>query len=362
MSSDNLGLFIFVKLYLEKLITDFGDNGLQAVSYVFMPAVGTMVMVWVMFEGYRILNGQGKEPITALFWKTGKVVLITFIAGWIMGNTGAVREWLNGNIKDNIARMISGSEYGSPEAMVDASLMMMHMVTAMFGGLHTAVGTESGGASAMTTFITMSGVGQGAPAVVAGSLLLLNQIAISLCILTAPAFILCLLYEPTKQYFQGWLKFFLGALLTLGVLSAMVVIGLKVTLAYGAGVLAQYATSQALGSGGSGIAQTAMTQGGLGLMMSTLMITAPMMVGNMIGTALGSFTAYNAFTNTSQARDANGNLMPQARAEQQNSSRDAEMGGGGNYNPVSQAVSGGNQLINQQGIKQSGSAQKGAAV
>ncbi|WP_308034747.1 type IV secretion system protein, partial [Neisseria dentiae] len=112
MSSDNLGLFIFVKLYLEKLITDFGDNGLQAVSYVFMPAVGTMVMVWVMFEGYRILNGQGKEPITALFWKTGKVVLITFIAGWIMGNTGAVREWLNGNIKDNIARMISGSEYG----------------------------------------------------------------------------------------------------------------------------------------------------------------------------------------------------------------------------------------------------------
>ncbi|WP_308034785.1 type IV secretion system protein, partial [Neisseria dentiae] len=70
---------------------------------------------------------------------------------------------------------------------------------------------------------TMSGVGQGAPAVVAGSLLLLNQIAISLCILTAPAFILCLLYEPTKQYFQGWLKFFLGALLTLGVLSAMVV-------------------------------------------------------------------------------------------------------------------------------------------
>ncbi|QMT46498.1 type IV secretion system protein [Neisseria dentiae] len=272
--------------------------------------------------------------------------------------TGTVREWLNGNIKDNIARMISGSEYGSPEAMVDASLMMMHMVTAMFGGLHTAVGTESGGASAMTTFITMSGVGQGAPAVVAGSLLLLNQIAISLCILTAPAFILCLLYEPTKQYFQGWLKFFLGALLTLGVLSAMVVIGLKVTLAYGAGVLAQYATSQALGSGGSGIAQTAMTQGGLGLMMSTLMITAPMMVGNMIGASLGGFSGFNMFSRTETPRDANGNVMPQTRT-QQNITQGADSS---LVNPGNQSLTTKQSLIsNGNFVKQAGESQRGVA-
>ncbi|OSI14489.1 hypothetical protein BWD09_10315 [Neisseria dentiae] len=272
-----------------------------------------------------------------------------------------MREWLNGNIKDNIARMISGSEYGSPEAMVDASLMMMHMVTAMFGGLHTAVGTESGGASAMTTFITMSGVGQGAPAVVAGSLLLLNQIAISLCILTAPAFILCLLYEPTKQYFQGWLKFFLGALLTLGVLSAMVVIGLKVTLAYGAGVLAQYATSQALGSGGSGIAQTAMTQGGLGLMMSTLMITAPMMVGQLVSSSLG-FNAYSPFNPNAGARSADG--TPQGGntyVNQQNAHNERE---------VTSALSSSNntaviakqQVVNNENVvKRIGESQHGAA-
>ncbi len=187
-----------------------------------------------------------------------------------------------------------------------------------------------------------------------------SQIAISLCILTAPAFILCLLYEPTKQYFQGWLKFFLGALLTLGVLSAMVVIGLKVTLAYGAGVLAQYATSQALGSGGSGIAQTAMAQGGLGLMMCTLMITAPMMVGNMIGASLGGFSGFNMFSRTETPRDANGNVMV---GQQRSSTVEKESSSNQSYNATNNQVLTGNQQVlqNKNMVKSAEDSQRGVA-
>ena len=116
----------------------------------------------------------------------------------------------------------------------------------------------------------------------------------------APAFILCLLYDPTKQYFQGWLKFFLGSLLTMAVLSVMVTIGLKVMLVYATKVLGEYGVGVAVAGSASqdrpGIAQITIMQGGLGLMMSTLMITAPLLVGNLIGSSLG-FNAYSPFGN-----------------------------------------------------------------
>ena len=158
-----------------------------------------------------------------------------------------------------------------------------------------------------------SGVAQGTPAVVAGALLLLNEIALSLAILTAPAFILCLLYDPTKQYFQGWLKFFLGSLLTMAVLSVIVTIGLKVMLVYATKVLGEYGVGAAVAGSASqdrpGIAQITIMQGGLGLMMSTLMITAPLLVGNLIGSSLG-FNAYSPFGNGG-ARDSDGRLVEQ---------------------------------------------------
>ncbi|WP_138627954.1 hypothetical protein [Neisseria sp. oral taxon 014] len=58
-----------------------------------------------------------------------------------------------------------------------------------------------------------------------------------------------------------------------------------------------------------GIAQIAIIQGGLGLMMSTLMITAPLLVGNLIGSSLG-FNAYSPFGNGG-ARDSDGRLVEQ---------------------------------------------------
>ena len=183
----------------------------------------------------------------------------------------------------------------------------MHLIMGAFGSLQAATSNDNG--SAFSNFIMASGVAQGAPAVVAGALLLLNEIALSLAILTAPAFILCLLYDPTKQYFQGWLKFFLGSLLTMAVLSVMVTIGLKVMLVYATKVLGEYGVGAAVAGSASqdrpGIAQITIMQGGLGLMMSTLMITAPLLVGNLIGSSLG-FNTYNPLQGGNSPTNSNG--------------------------------------------------------
>ena len=76
----------------------------------------------------------------------------------------------------------------------------------------------------------------------------------------------------------------------------MVTIGLKVMLVYATKVLGEYGVGAAVAGSASqdrpGIAQITIMQGGLGLMMSTLMITAPLLVGNLIGSSLG-FNTYN---------------------------------------------------------------------
>ena len=307
-NTENLGFFILIKTYVEILIMKFGDRGLSALSTVLIPSLMSMVTVWLMFEGYRILNGQSREPLNMFLWRGAKMV----------NNPTGLRDWISEHIKNPIASVIVGGEYASPEAMVDSSLLLMHLIMGAFGSLQAATSNDNG--SAFSNFIMASGVAQGAPAVVAGALLLLNEIALSLAILTAPAFILCLLYDPTKQYFQGWLKFFLGSLLTMAVLSVMVTIGLKVMLVYATKVLGEYGVGVAVAGSASqdrpGIAQITIMQGGLGLMMSTLMITAPLLVGNLIGSSLGGFSGYNMFSGGNVPRDSNNNpLVKQGKGQ-----------------------------------------------
>ena len=306
-NTENLGFFILIKTYVEILIMKFGDRGLSALSTVLIPSLMSMVTVWLMFEGYRILNGQSREPLNMFLWRGAKMVVIITVASWIMNNPTGLRDWISEHIKNPIASVIVGGEYASPEAMVDSSLLLMHLIMGAFGSLQAATSNDNG--SAFSNFIMASGVAQGAPAVVAGALLLLNEIALSLAILTAPAFILCLLYDPTKQYFQGWLKFFLGSLLTMAVLSVMVTIGLKVMLVYATKVLGEYGVGAAMAGSASqdrpGIAQITIMQGGLGLMMSTLMITAPLLVGNLIGSSLG-FNTYNPLQGGNSPRNSDG--------------------------------------------------------
>ena len=95
----------------------------------------------------------------------------------------------------------------------------------------------------------------------------------------------------------------------MAVLSVMVTIGLKVMLVYATKVLGEYGVGAAMAGSASqdrpGIAQITIMQGGLGLMMSTLMITAPLLVGNLIGSSLG-FNTYNPLQGGNSPRNSDG--------------------------------------------------------
>nr|WP_258078468.1 type IV secretion system protein [Xanthomonas arboricola] len=129
-------------------------------------------------------------------------------------------------------------------------------------------------------------------------MLLLNKLAMALVVGFGPLFILCLLFQATKSLFSKWLLYGLGTMFSLSVLTFTVSLATKVVGAVGVAFLAKWAVS---GGNGEGISSMALQQGGVGLVLTTLIITAPPMAAAFFQGTLGQFTAYSALGGGSAA-------------------------------------------------------------
>ncbi|WP_260654026.1 type IV secretion system protein, partial [Xanthomonas graminis] len=104
-------------------------------------------------------------------------------------------------------------------------------------------------------------------------------------------FILCLLFDATKSLFQKWLLYGIGTMFSLSVLTFTVSLATKVTTAVAAGFIAKWAATN--GTTGEGVMSMALQQGGIGLVLSTLILTAPPMAAAFFQGTLGQFNAYS---------------------------------------------------------------------
>src|SRR3546814_6746501 len=101
-------------------------------------------------------------------------------------------------------------------------------------------------------------------------MLLLNKVAMALFIGLGPMFILCLLFEQTKQLFSKWLFYGIGTMFSLPLLSVMVAIALKMVLA----VPPAFWVGKFTGATTEGLNSMALPQGGLGLLLTVPIVTA----------------------------------------------------------------------------------------
>jgi type IV secretion system protein VirB6 len=168
-------------------------------------------------------------------------------------------------------------------------------------GLSTIDTIEDGGNSNVASDLArdkwMSGAGVAGPAVIAGALLLLNKIALALFIGFGPLFIICLLFKQTASLFSRWLLYGIGTLFSLAVLSVMITFAMQMLTAITAAYIAQYVASMATNGAlpTDGLNSMALQQGGIGLILTTLIISAPPMAAAFFQGTLGQFGAYSAF-------------------------------------------------------------------
>ena len=292
----SVGDFVFFRLiltYLREEIREFGielmGNAMQWVGGIAL----TLLTLWVLIQGYRIVTGQLRESMMALVTNSLRATLIVGVAT-TMGIFGSnLHTFLTEDVKREINFVVTG-ENGTPEDQIDRNLGWMQVGLSSIDALDVV--SDPTLDSAKTRAMWFVGLGTGGPAITGGTMLLLYEVAIALFIGLGPIFILCLLFDQTKSLFLRWLLYGIGTMFSMAVLSAMVSIALDMVARVAAAFWTTAAAGSLLGSDFSdGMTSQAMQQGGMGLILTTLIITAPPMAAAFFQGTLGAFTPYGAF-------------------------------------------------------------------
>jgi len=307
-SASNIVFFKTINTFLRTQIDYLQWSLLTRTSELIGFVSLVLLTIWILFQGYRIITGRSHQPMMALVGDTLKAVLVIIVATSMAASSSGIYFALTDKLVSAISETVnplSSEGNSSPYEQIDSSLaqmdVMMGLIDALSDGASAATGEKSDPEvqAAKDRAKWFTGIGVAGPGVIGGTVLLLNKIAIGLFVGFGPLFILCLLFDYTKSLFQRWLFYGVGTVFSLAILAFMVSIASKVVMAVTASILAKYAVWMATCTtpAGEGITSLAMQQGGIGLILSTLIISAPPMAAAFFQGTLGQFAAYSAFGN-----------------------------------------------------------------
>ncbi|MDM0090465.1 MULTISPECIES: type IV secretion system protein [unclassified Variovorax] len=286
--------FALIYAWVDNRINSFRDH-LMGNTMAWASAIGlTLLTVWILVQGFRILTGQSREPMMAMVVNMSRTAVIV-VAAMTMAVGGASIQTF---FTDKLARGINGLVTGdsvSPASAIDKNLIYTQVAMAAIDGaqgLNGAISADNVKSAGSASLIAALGVA--GPPMTAGAMLLMYKVAIALFIGLGPIFILCLIFKATESMFWRWLNYGLGTLFSMAVLSFMISMVLDLTLRVAAALWAANAINDLFNlQGASGLTSQAMQQGGIGLLMTTLLITAPAMAASFFGGTLGQFMTYS---------------------------------------------------------------------
>lgn len=291
-------LFEEIRSYIVDLIGQFGYAGLGRMM-AFAGAVGTVwLTIWFMVQGYRIATGQSRESLHVFIVRAITVTAIVAVAQGL-AIFGQDLASLVLDLRNSIALAITGGEYEDPCKMVGKVLTgMLTLQVAM--DLAPVLGPSSGNNLNMANTLSfITGAGQALPALIAGGLMLLNEIAMHLCLVMAPLCLLAYVFDQTRFMFVTWAKFTVSTLFSMVVITVVTVIALKATIMLGTALLAMDGVSSGLAfasvtTGTLYLRDIATISGGLGMLLTTLILGTPPLMTNFFSGQVGAiFSGYN---------------------------------------------------------------------
>jgi type IV secretion system protein VirB6 len=288
-SLPNMVFFREINSFLDDEIGEFAGNLLGRMVAVAGSAALTLLTLWILVQGYRIATGLSREPMMVLVGDALKAVLIIGIATGAAAGAGSTYRVLTDGLGETVAQVVTGRE-GSAYEDIDKALAIMQVALQVIDAIDHGgdVLTEQRKSRAMW----FTGVGLGGPAIIAAGMLLLNKVAMALVVGLGPIFILCLLFRATRQLFSKWLYYGLGTLFSLALLTVMVTLAMDMLIAVGLA----FWVADLLGAPGTqeSLSAMAMQQGGMGIILTMLIVSAPPMAAMFFNGVLGQFSPYNA--------------------------------------------------------------------
>jgi type IV secretion system protein VirB6 len=255
-----------------------------------------LVTLWIMIQGYRLITGQSRDSMMAMVIHMTRIVIIVTAATTmsIFGND--LHRLLTTDLSTEVNQMFTGSDDTAAQT-IDKNLAWTQLALSAIDAVQVPPDDpESSASKARAMF--MAGFGTASPPMAAGAMLLLYQFTIALFIGLGPLFILCLIFDQTRDLFRRWLMYGIGTLFSMATLSFVSALVLQLTLRVDAALWATDIINLITSQNAEGFSNQALQQGGVGLLMTVLIISAPPMAAMFFQGTMGNFLTYSAFAST----------------------------------------------------------------
>lgn len=280
-------VFEFVSSQIESFQSGLLQRGTRWISGMAF----TLCTLWVLMQGFMIITGRSRDSMMGLVVGSLRIFLVVSAATAMSFAGTDLTEFLSDRLPAEINHVVTGKDE-KPEESIDKNLKIMGLIFALVDAVAVAT-DDPQNQSEQNRTLTMMGIGIAGPSVIGGAMLLLYKIALVLFVGFGPIFIMCLAFDQTRDLFKRWLLYGIGTMFSLAVLAFMVALSTKLVALTSAAMLAQYALAAEFGI--TGMSSAAMQQGGIGLLMSVLMVMSPPMAAMFFSGTLGQFAAQSSF-------------------------------------------------------------------
>jgi type IV secretion system protein VirB6 len=285
--------FVLIYNWLHDKIDSFGANLMGAVTSWMTAIALILVTIWIMIQGYRLITGQSRESMMGLVTNMVRVVVIVTAATTVGALGHNLHTLVTTELTTDINQLFTGDDSTLAQT-IDKNLAYTQLAMSAIDTVQVPSGDTEGVANkaraqAFATFGTAS------PPMAAAAMLLLYEITLALVIGLAPLFIMCLLFEQTKGLFQKWLLYGIGTLFSMGVLAFISSLALQLTLRVAAALWTASIINSITGMGAEGFTSQSMQQGGIGLLMTVLIVSSPPLAAMFFQGTVGNFLFQSAF-------------------------------------------------------------------
>ena len=294
----DLALFSSIRGYVSTRIDYFLEHTLSGALTIVGVVALTIMTLWIMIQGFLIVTGRSQDGLKGFLIQAFKSYLIVLVATGLAAGQGFSVRTLTDDLMSSVAEVMAGdtavakclkADAAYLGCKVDRNLMVMQAAMNFAGQIDTADDPILEDKKTRASWFI--GVGTAGPALVAGAMILMYKVAIALFIGLGPIFILCLLFKQTAGLFSKWLYYGLATIFASTMLAVMADICLDLV----ENVAGSLFVTSLLGANSQGIMQAATQQLGLGLLLSTLLVSVPPMAGSFFNGVMGGFSAYSVF-------------------------------------------------------------------
>ena len=292
MADINLGDFIFFKLINEYFTGEIDRFGLQvmerAAAWVSAIAL-TATTLWVLLLGYRIVTGQSRQSAAVMVTSAARVVFIVGLAS-ALGTQGSSVHNVTRNLDREIHALFTGTTGSSADA-IDRNLALTQVALTALDAVRVVPGDPEA-LQKKGRAIFLAGFGTASPPMAAAAMLMLFKFTMAFLIGVGPIFVLFLMFEQTRELFRKWLFYVLGTLFSMSLLSVVTSMVLVFTEKVAA---AYWVANSLLLADAEGLSTRALQQGGIGLLMTVLIISVPSLGAAVWQGQMASFMSWSAF-------------------------------------------------------------------